>query len=475
MEGDESESLSLPLDYFQTTSTPMSELRLEPSLNHPPSISLPRKSINWARPVATSMQKKLCDKRISTRFSEKYFRSTCLRSGSINNEAASADKNCKETVQSSVVQALESRKIPIRIVSFGSNRRKHKLEHKALEATVVPNSEQQQLEGSNVNCCLVQETGPNSQSRNLKKARLTQGCALESASDELQEVKNIENIHAENLSKEWVSVPLDSMEAADRNTPPNEGKTSCKTQDTMNSEANESSLRRPADGQCDAAPTKSTTPTEVHRNLASCSLNTAYQEQYKYPKRCYSKKKSISESRSESESKHHDSPYRELCKVVVGFKKVVHDMDVVIHELRDNQFKALRKENTRIVDMAVLERERLRNEISELLQKNTRVMAERLAIERDMGYNMEKMEASRESLRVQLEREHAEVVAALNMELAKEQEKTVCQICFTQSRDALILPCMHFQYCEKCVRELKECPTCRGRINGLLRCNLCTS
>jgi hypothetical protein len=68
------------------------------------------------------------------------------------------------------------------------------------------------------------------------------------------------------------------------------------------------------------------------------------------------------------------------------------------------------------------------------------------------------------------------VTAALRDELAKEQSKNICQICFNAPRDCVVLPCTHFHFCHDCLqnhqRQSKECPSCRGKINGLLQCSL---
>jgi hypothetical protein len=62
------------------------------------------------------------------------------------------------------------------------------------------------------------------------------------------------------------------------------------------------------------------------------------------------------------------------------------------------------------------------------------------------------------------------------------REETLCQICFSNKRDELILPCCHMLYCHQCVvracdadaarGQAERCPCCRGSIGGLLRCKL---
>eukprot|EP00897_Mesotaenium_endlicherianum_P008528 jgi/Mesen1/7703/ME000405S06992 len=60
--------------------------------------------------------------------------------------------------------------------------------------------------------------------------------------------------------------------------------------------------------------------------------------------------------------------------------------------------------------------------------------------------------------------------------LEVEKERGVCSICFEQPRDVLVLPCMHFHYCNSCIVTSLEarnvCPTCRSPVSGVLKCNL---
>jgi len=64
-------------------------------------------------------------------------------------------------------------------------------------------------------------------------------------------------------------------------------------------------------------------------------------------------------------------------------------------------------------------------------------------------------------------------VMAVEARLSEEQEKTQCRICFERDRDTVIFPCLHFNYCSKCLEELShrshECPSCRSHISGTLK------
>jgi len=60
----------------------------------------------------------------------------------------------------------------------------------------------------------------------------------------------------------------------------------------------------------------------------------------------------------------------------------------------------------------------------------------------------------------------------LKVQLEEEHEKTICQICMDKSRNALIMPCCHFLYCDSCVKAHQKnsnsCPACRGNIVGVM-------
>lgn len=71
----------------------------------------------------------------------------------------------------------------------------------------------------------------------------------------------------------------------------------------------------------------------------------------------------------------------------------------------------------------------------------------------------------------------AERVRELEKELEESRGAQLCQICFEQPRDCIIMPCTHLLYCRKCVTEHKKkgdsrCPTCRGPISGEILCNV---
>jgi hypothetical protein len=71
-------------------------------------------------------------------------------------------------------------------------------------------------------------------------------------------------------------------------------------------------------------------------------------------------------------------------------------------------------------------------------------------------------------------------LAATRQKLEDAHDELLCQICFTERRDALIMPCLHMLYCRHCVDRTSaenerrgypdRCPCCRESIGGVLRC-----
>jgi flagellar motor protein MotB len=66
----------------------------------------------------------------------------------------------------------------------------------------------------------------------------------------------------------------------------------------------------------------------------------------------------------------------------------------------------------------------------------------------------------------------AAVQQALKDAQEKVEQATMCQICFEQPRDTVLMPCMHFLYCAGCVRKGVE-QAAAGKDGGALRCPVC--
>ena len=68
---------------------------------------------------------------------------------------------------------------------------------------------------------------------------------------------------------------------------------------------------------------------------------------------------------------------------------------------------------------------------------------------------------------------NTERIGQLERELEQSRGSELCQICFERQRNCVIMPCIHFLYCGRCITEHKSkgdsrCPTCRGPMNGEL-------
>lgn len=65
---------------------------------------------------------------------------------------------------------------------------------------------------------------------------------------------------------------------------------------------------------------------------------------------------------------------------------------------------------------------------------------------------------------------------SLRIELGREREKSLCNICFDKPRDTLVFSCLHLHFCSSCLQKHQErtntCPTCRGFISGKLVCDV---
>ena len=61
----------------------------------------------------------------------------------------------------------------------------------------------------------------------------------------------------------------------------------------------------------------------------------------------------------------------------------------------------------------------------------------------------------------------------LQLRVSVLEEARMCNICMERKRDTVIMPCMHAMFCSVCLRgqqPVTSCPTCRGRIAGLVEC-----
>jgi len=57
-----------------------------------------------------------------------------------------------------------------------------------------------------------------------------------------------------------------------------------------------------------------------------------------------------------------------------------------------------------------------------------------------------------------------------------EKNRNTCQICTKRYRDAVLFPCLHWLYCNRCIvkwkRKNKTCPQCRTNICSILQLNV---
>jgi len=49
-------------------------------------------------------------------------------------------------------------------------------------------------------------------------------------------------------------------------------------------------------------------------------------------------------------------------------------------------------------------------------------------------------------------------------ELASNNKKYLCSICFKNKKNIILNPCFHFNLCEECLKKIDKCPICRKEI-----------
>lgn len=55
------------------------------------------------------------------------------------------------------------------------------------------------------------------------------------------------------------------------------------------------------------------------------------------------------------------------------------------------------------------------------------------------------------------------------------EKRIICQICCERSRNAVVMPCLHFYYCDECIDQhfarcdIAKCPLCRTPVQGVLQ------
>ena len=63
--------------------------------------------------------------------------------------------------------------------------------------------------------------------------------------------------------------------------------------------------------------------------------------------------------------------------------------------------------------------------------------------------------------------------ARCNFELKEnlnlEKEKYLCNICYDNNKNIIMVPCYHFVSCKRCSSKLETCPICRTEIEHVLQ------
>ncbi|CAM6128343.1 unnamed protein product [Calypogeia fissa] len=392
-----------------------------------------RKSVNWAPQF--KHQEKVDEaqtiKRSSSRLSSK---------GSVS---AKPDRDCKK-LKTSVKEKIKrgsperpsDEQVPTRIVSYPSTRGKRQRETQA-DGAKLPKREQKSnaraepREPNNAQKTSKATTAPSLQLWNRGQTIAGQGSGKEDRTDRARDhgMPNEE-------SQLWVSVPVDEMENVGRN------RRDCQKASQL----------------CGRFFENKTVKREMDQKVPISAISEV---RAKFPKN----------DGEIDESKTVDA----LRDMVRGLKGVVDDLGHMVENLQDRKLESvIHAEKAEYEAIAAAERQKLCDEISTLKRKTQTMESERDRLKKDfVGLR----DRTKEAQRLQVDKDIAQAsVAALAEELANEKEKSCCQICFNNPRDAIVLPCMHFLYCNECLQAHQkrnpECPTCRGKINCVLRCNL---
>ena len=57
----------------------------------------------------------------------------------------------------------------------------------------------------------------------------------------------------------------------------------------------------------------------------------------------------------------------------------------------------------------------------------------------------------------------------LKSDLNLEKEKYLCNICYDNNKNIIMVPCYHFVSCKRCSSKLETCPICRTEIEHVLQ------
>jgi hypothetical protein len=99
------------------------------------------------------------------------------------------------------------------------------------------------------------------------------------------------------------------------------------------------------------------------------------------------------------------------------------------------------------------------------VEKQLKDMDAKLSQILEMQKQLQSIQAEKIALEMQLKQKDKQI---------KELEiQTRCGICIEKNRDTILMPCLHFLYCNSCITgQVKSCPACRMPINGTFHCRL---
>lgn len=92
-----------------------------------------------------------------------------------------------------------------------------------------------------------------------------------------------------------------------------------------------------------------------------------------------------------------------------------------------------------------------------------------------LSRKIESMDEQNTNLQLQIQNLKSEN-KVMKSDLEEKDRHLRCTICMESIRDTLLLPCMHFMFCQSCIlqhnKTSNQCPSCRQVSSGLLVCKL---
>lgn len=92
-------------------------------------------------------------------------------------------------------------------------------------------------------------------------------------------------------------------------------------------------------------------------------------------------------------------------------------------------------------------------------QKNFNLQRENIILKRNLDILTKQLHTLKFKLNDSIQKEQN---ATLN--LKENSEQYLCNICYIHKKNIILLPCFHFNLCDKCLSKIDKCTICREPI-----------